>query len=83
VGCEIQLGHGSEKCMNRGIWNQETSAKDKEWIDNDIPPAGELHDSTEDSNALHSKPSTPILSPEDTGQIVTVVNILDVHQLVI
>jgi hypothetical protein len=83
VGCEIQLGHGSEKCMNTGIWNQETAAEDEDWIDDDMPPAGELHNITEDSDALHPEPGAPILSPEDAGQVVTVVDTSGVHQLVI
>jgi hypothetical protein len=69
--------------MNIGIWNQDTMAKDEDWIDDDMPPAEELHNISKDSDGLHPEPSAPILSPEDTRQVVTVMDTSGIHQLVI
>jgi hypothetical protein len=69
--------------MNISIWNQDTMAEDEDWIDDDMPPAGELHNIAKDSDGLHPEPGAPILSPEDTGLVFTVMDTSGIHQLVI
>jgi hypothetical protein len=88
VGAEIHLGHEGQPCPRPRDWQTAytTHEEEEEWEDMDdmdIPPAGEMADGAQSSDALQVQTGAPNLTPVDEGQVVTIIDISGIHRLVV
>lgn len=86
VGTEIQLGHGGQQCPCPGSWNQRRDIlvdDDNEWVDEDLPPAGETEDGAPSGEALNVQAGAPLLPDSDVGQVLNIIDVSGVHRLVV